>query len=386
MIKIGLIGAPNKGKSTLFAALTKNQVAIADYPFTTIAPNVGVAFLPKECVCSKLGIKCDSPYCDGKYRYLGVEIVDVAGLVEGAYLGRGMGNKFLDDLIKADGFIQVIDASGQTDLDGKNTMDFPIEKEIGFLKNELLQWLVGILRRNYPKYKFKKIDEMYKELSGLKIEYEKLKETAMELKINLERVELDEKKMFELAEKIIKLKPLVIAANKSDKKGALERIEEFKKNHKEIDIIACSADYEYTLNLAANKKLIDYKYAENRIKIIKELPLEQKNAIEKILEFVNINNGTGVWNLLEKLVFEKMEMLVAYPVENEEKFSDSAGRVLPDAFLIKKGTKIIEFAQMVHSDFAKYFVSAIDAKTKKNLSKEYIIKDNDIIKLIAAKR
>ncbi|MCX8162952.1 MAG: YchF-related putative GTPase [Candidatus Micrarchaeota archaeon] len=386
MIKIGIIGAPNKGKSTFFSAITKQQVAIADYPFTTISPNVAIAFVPTKCVCLELGVKCSTQYCDGEYRYLPVEVVDVAGLVKDAYLGRGMGNRFLDDLIKADGFIQVIDASGQTDLEGKKTQDFPIEEEIGFLKNELIHWLKAIILRGYQKYKLKKLENMQKELSGLKISAEELKHALLEVGLNPERIELDEKKAFRLASIIINTKPMLIAANKADKGGVMERIQKFKEKNKDIPLIASSAEYEYSLALAAKKGLIEYNYAKNSIKILEGLSSEQKRAIEQIKEYIKANNGTGVWEVLKQLIFEKMKMITAYPVEDENKYCDSKGRVLPDAFLIKSGTKLIDFATLVHSDFANYFVGAIDAKTKKNLSKEYIIKDKDVIKLIAAKR
>jgi ribosome-binding ATPase YchF (GTP1/OBG family) len=81
-----------------------------------------------------------------------------------------------------------------------------------------------------------------------------------------------------------------------------------------------------------------------------------------------------------------MKMIVAYPVEDENKFTDSKNQVLPDAILIKQGTSVIEFAAKIHTDLAENFVMAIDAKTKKNISKQYIIKNNDVIKIISAKK
>src|SRR5208282_5692991 len=109
---IGIVGAPNKGKSTLFSALTLNDVAIADYPFTTIDPNKGVAYATKACPHAELGVKCkprNAP-CIGGIRQIPINVVDVAGLVEGAHLGKGMGNKFLNDLAAADALIIVSDA------------------------------------------------------------------------------------------------------------------------------------------------------------------------------------------------------------------------------------------------------------------------------------
>ena len=109
---VGVVGKPNVGKSTFFAAATLKDVSIADYPFTTIQPNVGVAHLTTACVCKEMGVT-DNPRnssCVNGVRFVPVKIVDVAGLVEGASSGRGLGNKFLDDLRQADALIQVVDA------------------------------------------------------------------------------------------------------------------------------------------------------------------------------------------------------------------------------------------------------------------------------------
>ncbi|MCM8830583.1 MAG: YchF-related putative GTPase [Candidatus Omnitrophica bacterium] len=386
-IKVGIVGAPNKGKSTFFSALTRVKVNIADYPFTTIEPNTAIAWFPIECVCTSLGINCSSKNCQNGIRYIPIEVVDVAGLVKGAHLGRGMGNAFLDQLIKADGFIQVIDACGETDLDGKKTFDFPIVEEVGFLKEELSHWLAVIIKRAYPKFKLKNLVYAQKELSGLKISFEEINQAFLKLGLQKDRIELDEEKIFQLAKIIIENKPIVIAANKADKEGALKRIEEFKKNKPDsFEIIPCSAEYEYSLVLAAQKGLIDYRLGEKEFKIKQELSAQQKEALGRIALFLEKNQGTGVYKVLTKLIKEKMKQIVVYPVEDEKRYSDSNGNVLPDAFLVRDGTKLIEFAWMVHSDFATHFVGAIDAKTKKNLSKDYILKNNDVIRLISAKR
>ena len=117
---IGIIGAPNKGKSTLFSAMTAVEVPIADYAFTTIKPNMGVAYATTECADVGLGVKCtprNSSCLDG-IRKIPINIVDVAGLVPGAHLGKGMGNQFLNDIVNADVLVQVVDASGKTDING----------------------------------------------------------------------------------------------------------------------------------------------------------------------------------------------------------------------------------------------------------------------------
>ena len=144
-MKIGLIGKPNTGKSTFFNACTLLNVNMANYPFTTIEPSTGVAYVKTSCVCKELEIK-DSPVnsiCIDNQRLIPVKIVDIAGLVPGASKGRGLGNKFLDDLRQADVLIQVIDISGKTDEEGRiveSGKHDPIN-DINFVQEEFDKWL-----------------------------------------------------------------------------------------------------------------------------------------------------------------------------------------------------------------------------------------------------
>src|SRR5271154_5312829 len=140
---IGIIGAPNKGKSTLFSALTLNEVEIADYPFTTIDPNKGVTYATKDCPEKELGTKCKArnSLCVNGIRKIPVNIVDVAGLVEGAHLGKGRGNQFLNDLAAADALMLVVDSSGKTDSAGNPSESSNPEEDVKMVKSELIEWL-----------------------------------------------------------------------------------------------------------------------------------------------------------------------------------------------------------------------------------------------------
>ncbi|MHA1224657.1 MAG: GTPase [Candidatus Heimdallarchaeaceae archaeon] len=150
---IGIVGKPSCGKSTFLNALTMVDAKVGDYPFTTVEPNRGTAYVRSPCVCKKLEVT-DNPknsICRDGIRYLPVQILDVAGLVPGASKGRGLGNKFLDDLRQADVLIHVVDASGSLDAEG-NVVDKgswnPLD-DIDFLEAEIDAWLYAIIQRDY---------------------------------------------------------------------------------------------------------------------------------------------------------------------------------------------------------------------------------------------
>jgi len=129
---IGLVGKPNSGKSSFFKAATLIDVKISSVPFTTIEPNVGIAYVITDCVCKEFDVKCNPKYgkCSKGKRFIPVKLMDVAGLVPGAHKGKGLGNKFLDDLRQADALIHVVDFSGYTDAEGKPTSNYNPENDI----------------------------------------------------------------------------------------------------------------------------------------------------------------------------------------------------------------------------------------------------------------
>ena len=153
---VGVVGKANVGKSTFFKALTLADVEIANYPFATIKPNSGIAHVRIDCIDTEFNVQCNprEGYCINHQRFVPIELIDVAGLVPGAYEGKGMGNQFLDDLRQADALIHVIDISGSTNDKGEpvkpGTRD-PIE-DIKFLEVEMDMWYIGILKKGWEKF------------------------------------------------------------------------------------------------------------------------------------------------------------------------------------------------------------------------------------------
>jgi ribosome-binding ATPase YchF (GTP1/OBG family) len=152
---LGIVGKPNTGKSTFFCASTLAPAEIANYPFTTIKPNRGIGYIRTPCVCKEFNVK-DNPknsLCLNGTRLIPVELIDCAGLVPGAWQGRGLGNQFLDEIRKADALVHVVDAAGATDSEGKLVKPGahdPLE-DARFLEVEITMWLAQILKRDWPK-------------------------------------------------------------------------------------------------------------------------------------------------------------------------------------------------------------------------------------------
>jgi ribosome-binding ATPase YchF (GTP1/OBG family) len=96
--------------------------------------------------------------------------------------------------------------------------------------------------------------------------------------------------------------------------------------------------------------------------------------------------GTGVQAIINRVVFDLLDYVVAYPVEDEHKYSDASGRILPDAFLLKAGSTARDLAFAVHSDIGESFLYAVDARTKRRLGEKYALRNNDIIKVVYASR
>lgn len=380
---VGIVGKPNSGKSTFFSALTMVEAKIASYPFTTLEPNTGVGYVRKKCPHTEKGRKCNpqDSVCDNGIRYVPVKLLDVAGLVPEAHKGRGLGLQFLDDLRAADGFIQVVDGSGRSDLEGNPVQGANPADEVRFLQLELEQWIFGIIEKNWKKIKGRGIAELAEVLTGLKVTASQAEKIARELSLPLERIEWDEAERFSFAKKILEKKPMVVAANKMDSGGDAKALQEELGGKK---VIPCSALYELVLRKAAKAGSIEYRPGDSDFKILKA-SREQEEALHKIKGYLSSYGDTGVQRALEELVFGGLKMIAAYPVEDEHKWEDGKGNLLPNVHLVKEGSTALDLAERVHTDLAKRFIGAVDARTGKRVGKEYVLKDSDIIKVISGR-
>ncbi|MEM4182028.1 MAG: redox-regulated ATPase YchF [Candidatus Pacearchaeota archaeon] len=392
---IGLVGKPSCGKSTFFKAATLMDVLIAPYPFATIKPNNGIAYVRVKCICNELGVKCTprTGSCDGETRFVPVELMDVAGLIEGASEGKGLGNQFLNDLSLADALIQIVDVSGTTDDEGREGQGNPI-KDVRMLEKELDLWFFGILNKAWNvfarKIQTEKSDfvkAVAKQFSGINVKEENVERAMKKLKFDIENPEKwSSEQLKEFAHELrVMTKPMLIAANKIDKPGAEEWFYKLKKEFPSYTIIPCSADAELSLRQAVKAGLIKYKPGDKNFEVVGDLNERQKQALEFIRKNVlEKYNGTGVQEILDFVVFSLLNYIAVFPA-GVHKLADSQGRILPDCFLVPQGTTALDFAYKIHTDLGKNFIKAIDARTKQAVGKEHILKHRDGIEIVSSK-
>jgi ribosome-binding ATPase YchF (GTP1/OBG family) len=182
-------------------------------------------------------------------------------------------------------------------------------------------------------------------------------------------------------------KPMLIAANKIDVPTAEENLERLKKV--DYPVIPCCAEAELILRRAAEKQLIDYKPGDCNFKIkdSERLTETQIKALELIREKVLLKYGsTGVQEAINMAYFKLLNMITVYPVEDIEHLTDHNGRVLPDAYLVPYGTTARELAYLIHTELGESFIYAIEAREKKRVGEDYILKDRDVVSIVSAKK
>jgi ribosome-binding ATPase YchF (GTP1/OBG family) len=398
-VLIGIVGKPSSGKSTFLNAACLTSAKVGNYPFTTVEPNPGVAYVRIACPCQELKVECNpqNALCVGGVRLVPINLLDVPGLVPDAHKGKGLGNKFMDSLFRASGLIHVIDASGSLDAEGREveagTWD-PLE-DITFLERETVMWLHTIIQRYWRqisgKVKAEKssiTDLLAEKLTGLGISLEHLKKAVLSSALNDRNVGTWSKEdQLSYTKEVLKIaKPTVIAANKIDRETTAENIVRLKEDY-DGEVIPCSALGEFALRKLAESGDIVYRPGDGSFTIQdnSKMSAPTKEKILKLQTSVLKKYGsTGVQATIDHMVFERLGLIGVFPVEDVAKYSNHKGDVLPDVFLVPIGTTAKELAFKIHTDLGNTFIHAVDARTKRRLSDNHELKNGDIIRIVSA--
>jgi ribosome-binding ATPase YchF (GTP1/OBG family) len=390
MISIALAGKPNAGKSTFYTAATMAEVDVANYPFTTIDANRGVSHARTDCPCLDLDERCGNDVCHDGKRYVPIELLDVAGLVPGAHEGKGLGNQFLDELTNADAILNVVDAAGETDAEGE-----PVEvgdhnplEDVDFVEEEMDLWLAGIVDRNWESVERKSrspdfdMDEALSDmLTGFGATQADVTACLRELEYPDDPKNWSEADREALARLVRqRTKPIVVVANKVDlaPEEHLERLLELDK-----PVIPATAQGELALRRGADRDAIDYDPGDESFEVLQELPDEQRQLLDALSDTMAEWGGTGVQAALNYAVYDLLDQITAYPVQDAAKWTDGQGNVLPDAHLLSRGSTPVDLAFRIHSDIGEGYLHAVDARSGRDVGEDYELAEGDVIKIVS---
>ncbi|KAG9249011.1 GTP-binding protein-like protein [Calycina marina] len=376
---IGLVGKPSSGKSTTLNSLTDATSKVGNFPFTTIDPQRAIGYLQIECACARFNVsdRCKPNYgaCVEGRRSVPIELLDVAGLVPGAHEGKGLGNKFLDDLRHADALVHVVDVSGTTDAEGKATRGYDPSQDIIWLRSEIVQWIRGNLMQKWGSVKRRHIAVKATAVETLQGQFSGYGSTALVVARTLDRMGLKEPLEHWSNETVSKVVeaftdekfPTVIALNKIDHADADKNISKIAKMQDPQSIVLCSAISEVFLRKLAKQGYIRYvegsEFVDTREDLIadgdadggglKELDEKLKARTDNLKDMVLYRFGsTGVVQVLSRAA-ELLGLVPVFPVRNVHTFSSGASgsnAVFRDCVLVKKNTTVAEVGRKVMGD------------------------------------
>ncbi|TKA31254.1 putative GTP-binding protein [Friedmanniomyces endolithicus] len=403
---IALVGKPSSGKSTTLNSLTDTTAKVGNFPFTTIEPNHAIGYLHLPCACSRtslpnntpptpsdptpLHLRCKPNYgaCLNGTRSVPIELLDVAGLVPGAHLGKGLGNKFLDDLRHADALIHVVDVSGTTDQEGKATRGYDPSADIAWLRDEIVRWVLGNLmqkwgglKRRHTAIKATAVETLQGQFSGYGSTSAVVARTLDRLALKQPLQEWDDKTIELVVNAFVDEKfPTVIALNKIDHPDADKNVAKIARAEPAERLVLCSAISEVFLRRLAKQGFVRYspgsEFVDSREDLIeqgdpdggglKEMDEKLRTRIENLKDMVLYRFGsTGVNQVLTR-ASEVLGLVPVFPVRNIASFGSGDGggageraAVFRDCVLVKKGSTVGDVYRKVMGDAPMAYVETV---------------------------
>jgi len=391
--RVGLVGKPSVGKSTFFNAATNNDVPEGAYPFTTIDPAVGEAYVRVECAAPEFGEECtpSTGFCEDGTRFVPTKLVDVAGLIPGAHEGAGLGNQFLTDLNEADVLVHVVDFSGTTDLEGEPTEGHDPREDIDFLEEELDQWYLDVLEKGIERYEGQHAGdadlevELAEQMSAFRTSPEAVKQVLLALGLGFDPDAWDDADRLGLAREMRKrTKPMVVAANKMDTPEARANWEEITSDdgYDHLEFVPVSAHAEQALSQADRAGVVDYRPGDGEFAVVGDPSDEQREGLESIREFVAEFGGTGVQSAIETALFDALGVKPVFP-GSANGLGTADGRVLPDVFLLEEHATAEDFAYAVHSDVGEGFLHALDCRANRQIAADHDLDARDVVEVVS---
>ncbi|RKF79885.1 putative GTP-binding protein [Golovinomyces cichoracearum] len=390
---IGLVGKPSSGKSTTLNSLTDASSKVGllkpSPSFTTIDPQRAIGYLQIDCACKRYNVseRCKPNYgsCVKGRRSVPIELLDVAGLVPGAHEGKGLGNKFLDDLRHADALIHVVDVSGTTDAEGKTTRGYDPSSDIIWLRSEIVHWILGNLLQKWGSVKRRHVAIKATAVETIQGQFSGYGSTAPVIARTLDRISLKEpledwtpETITKMVEAFVDEKfPTVIALNKIDHSDADKNISKIAKAQDPQKIVLCSAISEVFLRKLSKQGYVRYTEGSDLVETredlieegdpngggLKELDEKLRKRIDNLKDMILYRFGsTGVVQALSRAA-EILGLVPVFPVRNTTTFSSSASSnssvVFRDCLLVKRGTTVAEVARKVIGDAPLAYVEGV---------------------------